>query len=253
MFGRWASPTEIASGSPNAIRPTSPSVHGPMPGSFASHAASVSAAIFFGCLAASRRVAARRPVTPSRVSSQPGIAASRSGSGGRSRPASPGAGSDVRRTICRQARRASMPVTFCSRIAAISTGNGSARVSRTLRWSRQAAATAGCAGSHEGVGMIERAGQPGSRDREGVLRARAPGFGLDHRRRRLRQSERRGAVRGADGPPHRRAVDAGCGVAVAADQREHGAAQIHGVLEADRRGRHPAPSVRSSPCRPSTT
>src|SRR4029079_7110600 len=89
MGGGCHPPTEIASGSPSAIRHTSPVVHGPTPGSFSRNAlasvgvASRSAAIFFGCRATSRSVAARRWTPPIFVSSHEGIDASRSGSGGR--------------------------------------------------------------------------------------------------------------------------------------------------------------------------
>ena len=65
----------------------------------------------------------RRVSTPNRWNANAGMAATRAGSGGSRRSASgPGAGSDAARTRPRHARRASIPVTFCSKMAAISVG-----------------------------------------------------------------------------------------------------------------------------------
>ena len=112
---------------PSAVRATSAAVHGPTPGDREEPAVRLvqrqrRARLQVGrplarLLGWSRRVAARPPTDGTR--SRASRPAARGPAGGTGR-ASPGAGSLVANTMARYARRASMPVTFCSRIAGTS-------------------------------------------------------------------------------------------------------------------------------------
>ena len=129
--GRWTSPTDTASGSPQARWRVSAEVQGPIPGSERrrrSASAGVIPAISSSrsaTWAAPMTVRARTPSTPARCHAQEGILA-QVRAGGKTRipgGAGPGGGSPYLSMSVRQARRASAPTTFCSRMAGTSASN----------------------------------------------------------------------------------------------------------------------------------
>ena len=208
MCGRWESPTEIASGSPNASRPTSPSVHGADAGKLRRAQPRRRAVAerrdllrVPGDLAERRRSPAgdaRAGQTTIREST-----ARRSASGGRSRPRVAGGGLRRSPDDPRHALRASMPVTFCSRIRGdehrerIRPGEQT-----TERWSRQMPAINASCGANA-LGIVERPREPRSRDADRSLRPLTPGIRVDPPPVDLGHPERRGAVR-RSGPLARR-------------------------------------------------
>ena len=116
----WKSPTGTASGSPRTGPSTLWTVHGPTPGIVPRRApASTGSSTTRRSSPRARRaqritVSARFRSTPSGWNHHEGCCASTSGSGGRSRPAGPGAGSESRRHSSHHARAASIDVTRCA-------------------------------------------------------------------------------------------------------------------------------------------
>src|ERR687891_427985 len=95
------------------------------------------------------RTFARRCSTPNGWNSKYAISATRAGSGGISRAKGPGAGSPIASVSRRYARRASPPVTFCSRTIGISRSVMSpVCVMRKPRRRRQRSRTTPCGGSN---------------------------------------------------------------------------------------------------------
>ena len=116
----WKSPTGTASGSPRTGPSTLWTVHGPTPGIVPRRApASTGSSATRRSSPRARRaqritVSARFRSTPSGWNHHEGCCASTSGSGGSSRPAGPGAGSESRRQSSHHARAASIDVTRCA-------------------------------------------------------------------------------------------------------------------------------------------